>query len=195
MTLSEELQEHDLLRMNERLSRHLNATAINSYSKGSPHASSLFACCLFAFDFAPAWATAESDPELLKGLEGRWSVDMGINQGVEVPTERIEGTFAIITPTTITTFDKKEKEAYKASYTIDLKTSPMQIDMVASRGGVQVKSLGIIKFEPLDADKQKRITLVYSLDPTERPSSFESPEGSKLMLFEMSSNLPVPGPR
>ena len=138
---------------------------------------------------------AESDDDVIRNITGRWNIDLGVNQGNEVPSEKLAGTFAIITPTTITTYDSKEKEAYKASYKLNSATSPMQIDMVATRGGVQVTSLGLIKFEPLDKDKQQRITLIYSLDPHERPSAFESPVGSKLMLFQMHSNLPTPSPR
>lgn len=135
---------------------------------------------------------AESVEDITQSLSGRWSIDSGINQGTPIAPESLNGTFAIITPKVITTFDSKEKEAYKASYTIDTGSSPMQIDMIATRGGQQVKALGIIRFDPLNEDKQKQLTLAYSLDPSERPRTFDSPEGSKVMVFVMTSNLPVP---
>ncbi len=99
----------------------------------------------------------------------------------------------IITSDVITTFDSQEKEVYKATYTIDTSKSPMQIDMVANRGGQQVKTLGIVRLDSVDSNSQKACMLAYSLDPTERPSSFDSPAGSKVMVFHLVTALPVPG--
>ena len=147
---------------------------------------------MFVLASVPFNSSAESVEDITQSLSGRWSIDSGINQGTPLTPAEVTDTFAIITPKVITTFDSQEKEVYKASYTIDTGSSPMQIDMVATRGGQQVKSLGIIRFEPMNENKQKQITLAYSLDPSERPRTFDSPQGSKVMVFEMSSNLPVP---
>ncbi len=122
-----------------------------------------------------ARAQSPDDEDVVKGFTGRWNIDSGVNQGTPIPEDRLKGTYAIITSDVITTFDSKEKEAYKATYTIDTSKSPMQIDMVASRGGQQVKALGIIRLDSVDSNSQKACMLAYSLDPSERPSSFESP--------------------
>ncbi len=128
---------------------------------------------------------------MLKGFTGRWNIESGTNQGTPIPADRLQGTYAIVSGDVITTFDSQEKEAYKATYTIDTSKSPIQIDMTANRGGQQVKSLGIIRIDSADVNSQKKCVLAYSLDPSERPSSFESPAGSKVMVFHLITGLPV----
>ena len=150
------------------------------------------AACVFAvasFAAADHHAEAKHDQaEIMEKLVGTWNIDEGYDQGREIPEEELEGTTTVITESTITTYDRDKKETYKASYTLDLTKDPIHIDMVSTMGGRQMKALGIIEFEFLDLDGDNEFTLAYSLNPGERPESFESPEGSKIMVMEMEQD-------
>lgn len=143
--------------------------------------------CLVVMSLPVALVAADPPEDIRQKLAGHWSIDKGVNQGTEVSPQKLEGNFAVITPTTITTFDRDKRETYKASYTLDTSKSPVQIDMVATRGGQPVKALGILKFDWLNENEKKELAIAYSLDPRERPASFESAIGSTVMLFQMSA--------
>lgn len=144
---------------------------------------------------APFVSADESIDDTLRKLAGQWSIDAGSNQGVDLSPQKLEGNFAIITPKVITIFDRDKKESYKATYTLDTSKAPVHIDLVATRGGQQVKSLGIIRYDWLNADQKKELSIAYSLDATERPADFESPAGSKIMVFHMTAEPAVPLPK
>lgn len=149
--------------------------------------------CMVLVGLPVALLAQDPAEDIRQKLAGHWSIDKGSNQGSEVSPQKLEGNFAVITPTVITTFDREKKETYRASYTVDMRTSPVQIDMTATRGGQQVKALGILKFDWLNEDKKKELVIAYSLDPKERPTSFESAAGSSVMVFHMSADpLSVP---
>ncbi len=133
---------------------------------------------------APVMADPPTTAEIMKKLIGRWETDECVKFGVEVDDDELEGV-TVITADTITTYDAEDKETYKATYTLNTLTDPMQIDMVATMGGRQMQALGIIKFEWLDLDGEDEFELAYSLTPGQRPTEFESPEGSKIILLEM----------
>lgn len=143
-----------------------------------------FSAALIALAIGSPALAADRD-EIMKKFTGRWEIDGGVNQGVDVPEERLDGTYTVITAKSIITYDRDQKETYKATYTLNTETDPIQIDMVAQLEGKGTKSLGIIKFEWLDLDGEDEFTLAYSLKPGERPTKFESPVGSQIMIFEM----------
>ena len=128
---------------------------------------------------------AEERRDIQQKFMGRWEIDEGYNQGRELTDEEVEGTYTVVTADTITTYDRDQNETYKAKYTINYDTDPIQIDMVATMGGRSMTALGILDFEWLDLDGEDEVTLAYSLKPGERPTEFESPEGSKIIVLEL----------
>jgi len=135
--------------------------------------------------FLGSVAFADTPQEIMQKLQGRWTIEDGVNQGVDVPEERLDGCYTIITADTIISYDRDKKETYKAKYTLNTLTSPVQIDMVAMQDGREATALGIIKFEWINLDGEKEFSLCYSLTPGARPTKFESPEGSTVLLFEL----------
>jgi len=134
---------------------------------------------------ASSLSFADTPQEIISKLTGRWTIDAGVNQGVTVPESRLDGIYTVITRDTIVSYDREKNETYRAKYTLNTAADPVQIDMVSVQDGNETKALGIIGFEWINLDGVKELTLVYSLNPGERPAEFESPEGSKIMLFEM----------
>ena len=132
---------------------------------------------------APVVADPPTVAEITERMVGRWETDECVKFGEEVDEDQLEGV-TVITADTITTYDASEKEIYKATYTINPTTEPMQIDMVATMGGREMPALGIIKFEWPHLGEDE-FELAYSLAPGERPTEFESPEGSKIIVLEM----------
>ena len=141
------------------------------------------------FGLMVAPAIAETRAEIMKKFVGQWRITAGVNQGVKITEEKLEGTYTTITADTITTYDKDKKETYKAVYTLNTDTNPMQIDMMAEMGGKKMKASGIVKFEWLDLDGEDEFTLCYSLEEGKRPKEFKSPEDSKIMLFELEEGF------
>lgn len=130
-------------------------------------------------------ASADTAAEIMKKFIGTWEVDECVNQGVEVDDDELEGSTTVITRDTITTFDRDKKETYKAKYKLNTATKPIQIDMTATMGGREMKVMGIVEFEWLDLDGEDEFKLAYSLTPGQRPKTFESPKGSKIIVLEM----------
>lgn len=126
--------------------------------------------------------------EFMKKFIGTWNIDEGYDKGREIAEEELDGTTTVITEDSITTYDREKNETYKAKYTLDFTHDPVHIDMVSTMGGREMKALGIIEFEFLDLDGENEFTLAYSLKPGERPESFESPEGSMIMVMEMEQD-------
>ena len=134
----------------------------------------------------PIWAVdAEERQEVMEKFMGRWEIDEGEKFGREIPEDELEGTYTVITRDTITTYDRDANETYKATFTINFDTDPIQIDMTSNQGGRSMTALGILDFEWLDLDGEDEVTLAYSLKPGERPTGFESDEGSKVIVLEM----------
>lgn len=133
--------------------------------------------------FATSAALADQPQEandVKKLLAGVWEIEEGVNQGEEIPEDEIEGTSMVINADTIITYDKDKKEKYRATFTIDTTKEPICIDMVTyMKGRPPMKSVGILQFEDDD-----EFELCYALPGFDRPTKFESPKDSKIMLFE-----------
>ncbi|MFG0262088.1 MAG: TIGR03067 domain-containing protein [Novipirellula sp. JB048] len=137
------------------------------------------ALCVFSAPTALV-SSAATPQEVLKKLAGTWEIDEGVNQGEEVSEEDLEGTTVVITDKTIVTYDKDQKETYRATFTLDTSKRPIQIDMTAKiKEGASKQALGILEF-----DDDDEFTICYALPGAERPTKFKSPPGSKIMLFE-----------
>ncbi|KLU06015.1 putative transmembrane region and signal peptide protein [Rhodopirellula islandica] len=135
--------------------------------------------CLVFASIVPAQGDEHTQP-LLKRLAGVWDVEEGVNQGEEIPEDELEGTIMKIEKNMIITYDREKREVYRALFTVDETKKPVQIDMTTEMKGMPpMKSLGIIQMEEGD-----EFELCYALPGADRPKEFQSPKGSKVMLFE-----------
>ncbi len=122
--------------------------------------------------------------DIVKTLSGRWTIDEGYNQGRELTDADLKGNIVMFDKNYIVTYDKDENEMYRASYTINTSTDPIQIDMTSKmEGAPPAMAMGILKIEK--DDDETEWTLAYGLPGSERPKTFKSPKGSKVMCFEM----------
>ncbi|WP_199169930.1 TIGR03067 domain-containing protein [Rhodopirellula bahusiensis] len=127
----------------------------------------------------PVFADEHTQP-MLKRLAGVWEVEEGVNQGEEIPEDELEGTIMKIEKDMIITYDREQREVYRAQFTLDETKKPVQIDMITEMKGMPpTKSFGIIKMEEGD-----EFEICYALPGADRPKEFKSPKGSKVMLFE-----------
>ncbi|SMP67072.1 uncharacterized domain TIGR03067 protein [Neorhodopirellula lusitana] len=150
-------------------------------------------------------ANAEDKPDqsAQDKLQGRWEIVGGVNQGRELAKADIVGTYVTITTNSIVTYDSNDNAAYAAVFTIDESQTPMQITMrsVAKNAPTQkvpadsevsttdTSASGIVKIE-----SDSKWVLCYALPGAERPKKFESPKGSKIMLFTLGKKLGDPVP-
>ncbi|WP_236623535.1 TIGR03067 domain-containing protein [Rhodopirellula baltica] len=135
-------------------------------------------CLLFA-SVVPVQADEHTQP-MLKRLAGVWEVEEGVNQGEEIPEKELEGTIMKIEKNMIVTYDREQREVYRALFTLDETKKPVHIDMTTEMKGMPpMKSFGIIKMEEGD-----EFEICYALPGADRPKEFKSPKGSKVMLFE-----------
>jgi len=134
-----------------------------------------------AIAFTPVYAEDPGSPQdLTKKLAGIWEIEEGVNQGVELSGEELDGTTMVIKGKTIVNYDRDQNETYRATFTLDTSTKPIQIDMIAQMKGVPpANALGILKF-----DESDEFEICYALPGADRPADFKSPVGSKIMLFE-----------
>lgn len=117
--------------------------------------------------------------DVVQELTGKWDVEAGVNQGERLSEEELDGTTMMIVGKKIVTLDKDKNEKYRATFTVDATNKPIHIDMTTQMQGVPpAKSFGILK---LDGDD---LAICYALPGGSRPETFESPEGSKVMLFK-----------
>ncbi|WP_417744940.1 TIGR03067 domain-containing protein [Rosistilla oblonga] len=147
---------------------------------------------------------AKLNDSVMQRLQGRWEVVAGVNQGRELSEAELKGTYNTVATNTITTYDRNEHQRFRAVFSIDSAEDPIQINMtsVPQKSTVAKRDLkvltedivaaGILKFEGDD-----KWTLCYALPGNDRPTKFESPEGSKVMLFHLVRRQgdPVPDGR
>lgn len=127
-----------------------------------------------------ASADHHKSQDWIEKLTGVWEIDEGVNQGEKLSEEMLEGSTVVFQKSLIITYDKDRKETYRAKFSLDTSTDPVQITMVSKMEGKTEKALGIIKFE-----EQDEVLLCYGLPGAPRPKTFESPAGSRNMLFEI----------
>lgn len=130
-------------------------------------------------------AVADSREEVMERFMGKWDITEGVSFGTPIPGEELDGSITVITKDTITTYDRDENMTYQAKYVLNTQADPMEIDMVATKSGIEMKVLAIVKFEWLDLDGDNEFQLAYSLTPGERPKDFTSLIGSKILTMEL----------
>jgi len=132
-------------------------------------------------------------------IQGRWEIVAGVNQGQELSLAAVKGNYIAVKDNLIATFDSQENQRYKATFIIDDSTDPIQVKMstvvqevvnriadgadstvTATKVTTESVALGILRM-----DNPKKWTLCYALPGAERPTSFKSPAGSKVMLFTL----------
>jgi uncharacterized protein (TIGR03067 family) len=120
--------------------------------------------------------------DLMKRMIGVWEIRDGVNMGRELTAQELDGVTVVIDRDTIITYDKDQKEIYRAVFELNLLEKPVEIDMTtATKGMPATESLGILKFTG-----ENKWRLAYAMPKTERPEKFESPKGSKIMLFDLA---------
>lgn len=145
----------------------------------------LLCTCGLLLTFATPQLSFAADPavDAAEKMQGRWTIEKGVNQGRDLADSEIIGNLVLVEKNIITTYDREQKEVYRASYRLKLGSDPVQIDMTTKMQGRQeTKALGIVKF---DGD---RWWLCYGLPGEDRPGAFKSAEDSKTMLFEMKKD-------
>jgi uncharacterized protein (TIGR03067 family) len=150
----------------------------------------LFYVALFATD--RVLAEDRSGGSISDQIQGRWEIAVGVNQGRELLPAELEGTYVTVMVNKIVTFDRQENQRYQAVFTVDDTSSPAQITMttipdkanenenLSAKKPDDSVALGILKMV-----SPEKWMLCYALPGGERPTSFESPVGSKLMFFTL----------
>ncbi|MCO8123207.1 TIGR03067 domain-containing protein [Stieleria sp. TO1_6] len=159
---------------------------------------------LAATALVPVAATAADDQSketITQKLQGRWEIISGVNQGRELTEAEVKGTYVTITNNAIATFDRDERQKFRAVFSLDEEKKPIQITMRSaptepttdqdSQVDDQVANataLGIVKL------KGDQWVLCYALDQAKRPTEFKSTKQGKTMLFtlEKKKGDPVP---
>jgi len=122
---------------------------------------------------APAAKETKNPPSLV----GEWVAEKGVRGGDEnpIPPESVRFEF---TPDSKVRITEGSKTSELAEYTADPKKDPAEFSIVPPPGKKKPPVLGIYK---LDGD-----TLTLCLrQGGERPTKFESPKGSEVMLFTL----------
>ncbi len=163
-------------------------------------------CMLALAAVVPNYARSEApeSPTIEKALQGRWEIVRGVNQGRELSEIEVDGTYVTITANSIVTYDRESQARYQAVFTISEqlkdKNEKAMITMQTVDKDSSTKpitaaqldkntALGILKF-----DGESSWVLCYALPGSERPEKFESPEGSKNMLFKLERKKVDPIP-
>ncbi|OYP36396.1 TIGR03067 domain-containing protein [Rhodopirellula sp. MGV] len=155
---------------------------------------SLFAAAVFALPTFAGDPVDDPKDTTIEKLQGRWEIIEGWNQGRLLDKAELEGSYVIIATNQITTYDKDQKQAYQAMFRIDESAKPIRITMTSLPPDSEAEennsikepteqppvAAGILKFVGDD-----KLTLCYALPGGEAPTKFESPKGSKTMMFIM----------
>ncbi len=147
-----------------------------------------------------AWSEDESGGSIDAQIQGRWEVVAGVSQGRELLPAEFDGTYVAITVNQIVTTDRDENQRFKAIFVIDESKSPVQItmtsiaeDMVEDTPPKVKQPTNSVASGILKIVTPSQWILCYALPGAEPPTAFDSPVGSKLMLFklERKSSGPV----
>ena len=118
--------------------------------------------------------------QAVQQLKGSWTIVSGVNQGKPIAADSLKGSRVIFGENTIIVLDAEHKELYKAAYKLTGQKPPFQINMTTEVPNQDpTRGLGLIEF------RDSGLRLCYALPGGQRPTKFESQEGSKHMLFEM----------
>ena len=122
-----------------------------------------------------------TDEKVLQAIQGTWEVDEGYNQGKAIDEDNLDGVKVVIKEKVIVTYDRQEKELYRANFTVDASKSPIAIDMETDMPGMPAtKAEGILKF-----DEEDEWVLCYGLPGQTRPASFDHTKSHQAMIFEL----------
>ncbi|MCC9598950.1 TIGR03067 domain-containing protein [Stieleria sp. JC731] len=160
---------------------------------------SLFVAALAALPAVADEPVNAPNDTTIEKLQGRWEILEGWNQGRILDESAVDGSFVMIKTNQITTFDTDQKQTYQAMFRIDESATPVRITMTALSPDIEAiennslkeptntppVAAGILKFT-----SDNKLTLCYALPGGEAPTKFESPKGSKTMMFVMERRKP-----
>ena len=124
-------------------------------------------------------APALKDPPTKElNLAGEWIVESQVTNGIPLKSS-VERKYIFSAEGTWTQTTSRTKVTPKLTrpYTIDDKNKPAAIDMKLSGLAASTTYTGIVKIEG------DTMTLCYSRKADERPTKFDSPEGSTVILI------------
>ncbi|QEG00641.1 hypothetical protein Mal15_47120 [Stieleria maiorica] len=137
-------------------------------------------------------AEESADETITEKLQGRWEVVEAVNQGRPLPEVEVSGTYVTIAINRIVTYDRDDRQRFRAVFRVDSSTNPVQITMTSVPKLARPSEIdpppkpdeavapGILRF-----DNEHQWTLCYAVGDAERPTKFDSPKGSKNMLMTL----------
>lgn len=125
---------------------------------------------------------AKDAPKKEVSIVGEWIGEKAVRSGQErpVPEGGITFTFTADGQMSVKEGNREPKDG--ATYKIDTKKNPAELDIIPPAGKKEPTILGIFK---IDGDTLTICIGAGSKDGSERPTKFESPEGSKTMLMTL----------
>ncbi len=143
---------------------------------------------------------AEQDPEsTLQKMQGRWEVVAGVNQGQKLSDAELDGTYVTVTTNRIVTYDRDEQQRYQAVVQVDDGQKPIHITMTPIVENAPTKKVGSQELPTAPASAgilrflgEEKWVLCYALPGENRPTKFDSPAGSKILLFTLERQDSAP---
>jgi uncharacterized protein (TIGR03067 family) len=129
----------------------------------------------------PFWISANLRIQGAEGVDAKILAGSWVCVSVETGGERKPEEVAKQLRLTLTADRYKtelgEQVLFDSTYTVDLKKTPAQIDIIGTEGEFKGKAaLGLFKLE------RDTLTMCYVMPGNERPVGFESPKGSGVTL-------------
>lgn len=111
-------------------------------------------------------------------LQGAYMLMGGEKDGEKISAERIQGSTVRITESSITSFDKDQKETYVVNYTLDMSQKPWMITMTSTVAPVKGEvARGLIE------KNGDTVKLIYAVRGGDAPDNFTTKD--KQLMFVM----------
>ncbi len=135
----------------------------------------VIACC-----FVVTLATSRADDPKV-ALQGVWEAKSAEREGKQAPPEVVKTLRFTFKGDKVSVEDGK-KAAEDATYTLDAKKSPKQIDLIPANLPAEMKNRKILGIYELKGDELKFCFRRADVADTSRPTEFATKEGSGLMF-------------
>jgi uncharacterized protein (TIGR03067 family) len=124
-------------------------------------------------------APGKDAPKEKAGIVGTWNGEKAVAGGKELPVPEGGVSFTFTEDGKVTVKEGKRDKPDAGTYKLDPKKDPAEIDLTPPPEKKEKVVLGIYK---LDGDT---LTLCFGKDGGERPTKFESPEGSSVVVITL----------
>jgi uncharacterized protein (TIGR03067 family) len=129
--------------------------------------------------------TERSSDKPQSNLTGEYRIVSGERNGTSIDQNKLNKATVTISDTTITTYDKEQKETFVATYTLETTVKPWRITMTS----VKAPETGRIAKGLVDAD-HNNIKLIYALPNGPVPSEFKAGEQQQMFVMEKINDHP-----